>query len=324
MPEQNDVGLTPSAEDKLDAVLEEIMGGPLDDEELPSEDSEESAEVEEPEASEESDEENTDEPGDVADLSASDPESSKDTDHELDTARHRLQMAGTTTVLLDKMTREEIISEWSNRANYQAEIDRAFRERAELKAQVDGLEATKEREPSAEEQARSADFEKAKKRLTDVLGDEEAEAILALSQVQSQPVAPQGASDPMVEELWRERMMAELGAIDPRLRDRSTFDGVEQTAMKLNTGGFHSDLQGLDKARALLKTAASMSLPTAPSEEETARKQKVSSQIERGTPTRSSKAHKSKPVTGAQILDAKIKAIMDGATSEEVRARFGG
>ena len=321
MPEQDDVGLTPNAEDKLDAALEEIMGGPLDEEELPAEDSEESEEVEDPEPSEE---ENTDEPGDVADPSASDPEPSKEADHELDTARHRLQMAGTTTVLLDKMTREEIISEWSNRANYQAEIDRAFRERAELKAQVDGIEATKEGEPSAEELTRTADFEKAKATLTEEIGSEAAEAIMALSKTQSPPAAPSGASDPMVEELWRERMMAELGATDPRLRDRSTFDGVEQTAMKLNAGGFHSELQGLDRARALLKTAASMPLPDAPSEEELKRKQKVSNQIERGSPTRSSKAPKSKPITGKQILDAKINMAMDGASAEEIRAKFGG
>ncbi len=321
MPEQNDIGLTPDAEDKLDAALEEIMGGPLDDEELPSEDSEETEEVEAPEPSEE---ENTDEPGDVADLSASDPEPSKEDDAELATARHRLQMAGTTTALLDKMTGEEIISEWSNRATHQAEIDRAFRERAELKARLDGLEATKEREPSAEELTRTANFEKAKATLTDEFGNEAAEAILALANPQGQTGAPSGASDPMVEELMRERMMAELGATDPRLRDRSTFDGVEQTAMKLNQGGFHSELQGLDKARALLKTAASMSLPAAPSKEELERERKVSSQVERGSPTRSAKAPRAKPITGDQILQGKINMVMDGATAEEIRAKFGG
>ncbi len=311
---------------QTDALLEEIMAGDGADDPEPTEDeesSEEAAETTE-DATSDSEEENSTEAGDVAASDDSDSGSPKEADHELASARQRLQLTGITTAVLDRMTREETVEAWSNRATYQAEIDRAFRERAELKTRLDTLGATNGAEPAQAEPTVSEDFKKAQARLTEVVGDEEAEAIMAIVENGGRAVTPSGASSPLVEELLRERMMAELGASDPRLRDRATFDGVERVANQLNEGGFHSELAGLERIRALLQTAVRLNLPDPPSEAELERNEKVDRQRDRGSSTRSSKPHKQKSLSADQVLDAKILAIENGASVEEVRKRFGG
>lgn len=312
---------------QTDALLAEIMADDAADDAESTEGeepTEETAEETTETVADASEEQNSTEAGDVAASDDSEPGSPKETDHELETARQRLQLTGITTAVLDRMTREETVEAWSNRATYQAEIDRAFRERAELKTRLDTLGATNGTEPATAEPTESEDFKKAQVRLTEVLGDEEAEAVMAIVKNGGQAVTPSGASSPLVEELLRERMMAELGASDPRLRDRATFDGVEQVANQLNEGGFHSELVGLERIRALLQTAVRLKLPDPPSEAELERKQKVDLQRDRGSSTRSSKPHKQKSLSADQVLDAKILAIENGASVEEVRKRFGG
>ena len=131
-----------------DALLDKLMEDDLD------EDAPQPAEEEagaESDAEDDPEAENSDEAGDVAASDDSDPASPKEADHELEAARQRLQLTGITTAVLDRMTREETVEAWSNRATYQAEIDRAFRERAELKTQLETLGATNVAEPAQAE-----------------------------------------------------------------------------------------------------------------------------------------------------------------------------
>jgi len=317
MPEVNDQGLTPEADADLDAKLDEIMAGDDDDDVTPAGDEyepEEAGDGGDPDAALEETETETDGSG---------AEPTKEADLEYQTARSRLQLTGVPVAVLDRMDRTEITDWWSNRAGPQDKIDQAFRRAAELEKRLETGESTGGGEPAQAEPTLTPELTAAKARLADEFGDEAAEAILAIAGNPTQQPAPNGASGGAVEDFMRESMMAEFGASDPRLRDRTTFAGVEQAAERLGVAGFHSELSGLERIRALLSSAVRLHLPDPPSKADLKRKQKVSHQQDIGSPTRKV-ASPRKPRTAAQILDAKIAAIQEGASAKDVRARFGG
>jgi len=310
-----DESLDPNAEKAIDAVLAEIMG-PDDDDEQP----EETQEVEE-----EVEEEDTEE--------ASSEPAAQEIDPEWKSARDKLQLAGFSKAYLESLGREQTISEWSQRSPREQEIQRAFRERAELQKRIEELEATTKRAEHGEPTARE-DLNALEQRAIDELGDLGKDLVAALRENQA-PQAPQelqeqlAASTAMLEELIRERAQAGLGKRFPTLRkDREVYEKVERLAGQLGATDMHKDVVGVARYEALMESAAKLLGidATDPEAERQEQEKKEAARRAKGTPTRGGKTAPVKDRAPGEILDAKIRYIQSNpnATAEDVRKQFGG
>ena len=322
-------GVTPEIEDSVNAVLSGILGEPVSTDNSP---------VESPSAEVAGQNEAGDWESEAAEgLPAATEavfENEATTDPELDKAVQRLRLAGVPSKAIEGLSGEETLSWASHLAARESDVNRAFRERAELEKRLSELEATSAEEPGVPTAA--IDLEAEKEALADQFGDDEAEALIRLAQKFGSTGTPEveamksqlAVSSAMVEELLTERVRNELGARDSRLNDPETYQRVQDRASllhKASQGDSRYDNLGLVQRYAKLMEDAAL-LELGPALESDGFNSVTETPSRRsGTPTRPSRARQSqKPTSPDDVIEAKIAAIQKGASAEAIRARFGG
>ncbi|UCC71261.1 MAG: hypothetical protein JSV86_12810 [Gemmatimonadota bacterium] len=237
------------------------------------------------------------------------------------------KLAGLPERVFGEMTSEERTA-WSvNHSKQSSDAHRAFRERAELERRLQELEATPEAEPGVP--TADVDYQEEKAALALQFGDDEAEALLKVAQkiarTETAPLQQQlAASSAAVEQLLNDRLQGEMGASDPRLQDPTTFNRVRSAAQGMWASDRHTDLAGLDRLNALMQDAALLELGPVSDGSAGDEPQEPQSRRRGTQPSRPTRApSRRKPKTRDEIIDAKIRAIQGGATSDDVLRRFG-
>lgn len=314
------LGVTPESDANVDALLARIVGGDV--------------ELDEPEGEPEPAEAVTPDAAPTEESEGDEERETEAADPDLDKALNRLRLAGVPTRAIDGLSPEETL-DWASRlAARESDVNRAFRERAELEKRLSELEATKPTEPGVPTVALDLEAERAA--LADQFGDDEAGALIGLAQKIAGARAPEvetlqsrlDASAAIVEELLTERVRGELGARDPRLSDPETYQRVQTRAgmlLKAAEGDSrYANLGFVQRYQKLLEDAALLELGPVPQVDDGDDPIEGTPPRRSGTPTRPSRASQKKPRTEEEILDAKIAAIQKGASAETIRARFGG
>jgi len=254
----------------------------------------------------------------------SEDESSPDVDQEaLHSAYTALYRDGLGQELIDQMSEEQIVAYGAKALKRQSDVDAAFRERDQLrtnsKTEPKPTESTEEPATASSTGDTSAVLRDMVQPLGELIGDEEANAVSKLMTGAFDrligPLLQQNTA--MNEALTMRLMQREMVEEFPQLKNRGEFKKVADNAVELMGTNLHEELEGFDRLRALMETSFRLSDSGKASPGVTAKKRKGHMQGASG------RKRADKALTEEELTDARIKMVMEGKSSEEIKAAFG-